>query len=157
LGGDISRYLATKKGGVASDFFLWRQKKGGGGGDLFGDFVLWRIFAILQKIFFKRIFGCKMPCCFFEKNSNFFPKIATVDSYMKGCLRFSTFIFSIFSNLAKYTYGLLPLKQPQKIGKKRKKKKKRHTWGNMDPFWEKAAKKSPYSNEKIAQFAIFRQ
>jgi hypothetical protein len=80
---------------------------------------------------------------------------------MKGCLRFSTFIFSILSNLAKYTYGLLPLKQPQKIEKKKKKKKETHTWGNMDPrkdpFWEKAAKKSPYSNEKIAQFAIFRQ
>jgi hypothetical protein len=44
----------------------------------------------------------------------------------------------------------------KKIGKK-----KRHTWGNMNPrknsFWEKAAKKSPYSEEKIAQFAISRQ
>jgi hypothetical protein len=26
-----------------------------------------------------------------------------------------------------------------------------------DSFWEKAAKESPYSDEKIAQFAIFRQ
>ncbi len=64
LGGDIFRYLATKKGWVASDFFLRRQKKGGGGGVLFSDFVLWRIIAILRKIFFKRIVCCKMPCFF---------------------------------------------------------------------------------------------
>jgi len=73
-----------------------------------------------------------MPCCFFRKISNCFPKIATIDSIMKECLRLSTFIFSIFSNFSKYTYGLLPLKQHQKIEKKRKKKKK-DTWGNMNP------------------------
>jgi hypothetical protein len=32
-------------------------------------------------------------------------KIITIANSMKGRLRFSTFIFSIFSDLAKYTYG----------------------------------------------------
>jgi hypothetical protein len=88
FGGDISRYLATKKGGVASDFFLWRQKKGGvasdfflwrqkkggGGGDLFGDFVLWRIFAIFRKYFLKEYSVAKCPVFFFEKKFKFFSK-----------------------------------------------------------------------------------
>jgi hypothetical protein len=37
---------------------------------------------------------------------------------MQGWLRFYTFIFWISPNLAKYTYGLLPLAQHCKIGEK---------------------------------------
>jgi hypothetical protein len=65
----------------------------------------------------------KNALLFFFLNSILFPKIATIDSNMKGCLRFSTFVFSIFSNLAKYTYELLPLKQHQEIDEKKREKK----------------------------------
>jgi hypothetical protein len=37
---------------------------------------------------------------------------------MKRSLRFSTFLFLISPNLAKYTYGWLPLEQHLKIEKK---------------------------------------
>ncbi len=40
---------------------------------------------------------------------------------MKGCLRLSTFIFAIWPNLAKYTYGQLPFEQHHKIEKKKEK------------------------------------
>jgi hypothetical protein len=38
---------------------------------------------------------------------------------MKGCLRLCTFIFAIWPNLAKYTYGQLPFEQHHKIEKKK--------------------------------------
>jgi hypothetical protein len=46
------------------------------------------------------------------------PKIITIAYNMKGCLRFSTFIFWISPNLSKYTYGLSPLEQHQKFERK---------------------------------------
>ncbi len=46
------------------------------------------------------------------------PKIITIAYNVKGCLRFSNFIFWILSNVAKYDYGWSPLEQHQKIGKK---------------------------------------
>ncbi len=42
-------------------------------------------------------------------------RIATIAYDVKGCLRFSTFIFWILPNLITYTYGWLPLEQHHKI------------------------------------------
>ncbi len=53
----------------------------------------------------------------FPKNK--LPKITAIAYNLKGCLRFHTIIFWISPNLAKYTYGLLPLEQHHEIeGKK---------------------------------------
>jgi len=46
------------------------------------------------------------------------PKIVTIAYNMKGCLRFSTFMFWIVPDLVKYTYGWSSLEQYLKIGKK---------------------------------------
>jgi hypothetical protein len=63
----------------------------------------------------RRIFFFKFPV--FKKILKKLPQSAY---NMKGCSRISTFIFAIWPNLAKYTYGQLPFEQHHKIGKKRK-------------------------------------
>jgi hypothetical protein len=39
-----------------------------------------------------------------QKIEELFQKIATIAYNMKGCFRFSTFMFSLSKHLAKYTY-----------------------------------------------------
>jgi hypothetical protein len=48
-----------------------------------------------------------------EKEIQIFNKAYNI----KGCLRFSNFIFWTLSNLAKYTYGWSPIEQHHKIEK----------------------------------------
>jgi hypothetical protein len=47
-------------------------------------------------------------------------KFVTIVYNIKGCLRFSTFMFLISPNLAKYTYGRSALEQYHKIEKRKK-------------------------------------
>ncbi len=42
-------------------------------------------------------------------------EIATIAYNMKGCLRYSIFIFWISPNIPKYTYGQLPFEQHYRI------------------------------------------
>jgi hypothetical protein len=87
------------------------------------NFFLWRIFAFLRKIFSENKILSEFPY-FIRKNSKNLTKIVMIAYNMQGCLRFYTFMFLISPDLAKLTYGLLPLEQHHKIEKKKKKKKK---------------------------------
>jgi hypothetical protein len=58
------------------------------------------------------------------QNEGFILRIATTAYNMKKCSGFSTVIFVISPNLAKHTYGCLPLQQHHKTGKKKRKRKK---------------------------------
>jgi hypothetical protein len=66
----------------------------------------------------KRIFCCKFLVFFKEKKGQRMKeirKLAKISYNIKAWLRFSTFIFWISPNLAKYIYGWLPIEQYHKI------------------------------------------
>jgi hypothetical protein len=84
--------------------------------------IFFLFLPVCEKYFFKRIFYPKFP---FSIYIYIYPKIATIAFKRKGCLSFSTFIFWIWQNFAKYTYGWLPLEQYKKIEKRRKEKKEK--------------------------------
>jgi hypothetical protein len=77
----------------------------------FSIFIFW-VSPNLANIIMNDFLGKKKLCHKFPiykkkftKRLNFLlPQIVTMAYNMKGCLRFSTFIFWISSNLAKYTY-----------------------------------------------------
>jgi hypothetical protein len=80
------------------------------------------LFSILWKYFEKRIFWSQVAYYLqkkkFNKNEFLFlisSKIPVITYNMKGCLRFSIFIFWILPNLSKYTYGWSSLDEHHKI------------------------------------------
>jgi hypothetical protein len=77
-------------------------------------------FCYCQKYFGKRIFCHKFFVHFFKmaKNKIKSPQLPTI---WKGCLRFSTTIFFILPNSAKYTYGwmIATWATLQKLGEKK--------------------------------------
>jgi hypothetical protein len=76
---------------------------------------LWRrIFVFCEKYFETEIFCCKFPVLL----KNIRQKIITIAYNMKGCLRFSTFIFWSSPKLTKCSYGWFPPEQHHKIEKK---------------------------------------
>jgi len=77
------------------------------------DFFLWLIFAILLK----NKFGQRNILSKFLFLQEIRQKSAQLLTTWKGAQDFSTFHVSISPNLAKYSYGWLPLEQHHEIGK----------------------------------------
>jgi hypothetical protein len=66
------------------------------------------------RIFVKNVFGRDIFCHQFPTNEILIlksPEMVIISCKLKGCLRLSTFIFRILSNLAKFTYGSTPIEQ----------------------------------------------
>ncbi len=75
----------------------------------------WCISGILWKIFWKNNILQEIPCFLKKESQNdfflIFKKITTIAYNMKGCLRFSNYIFWILPNFTKYTYWWSSLEQ----------------------------------------------